>query len=283
MAGLMGSAGSVVTGLGLTAFAGGDAGGFGTVIAVECLLTSLAFGLVASAGIVAARYMAGPWRYGWFVAAAAGMAYALNLLEVAASWEAWQATVQAVSDAWTGMLAERANENAGVARQLEWLRQHWYDVLFGAMFWPTLVGACLGLSLAAKRLRACGQTALSNSFATMRTPEWLVWIAIVLAGVWFANRAWPHDLVRMATLNLAVGLAAVYFVNGVSILFYFYTVLRPNPLLTASFVILLLLSAAQPLICSIGFFDTWADFRRTVDKIAEARKRARDAHDDLDE
>jgi hypothetical protein len=60
-------------------------------------------------------------------------------------------------------------------------------------------------------------------------------------------------------------------------------VLRPNPLLTASFVILLFLTTAQPLICSIGFFDTWADFRRTVDKIAEARKRARDAHDDLDE
>lgn len=112
-----------------------------------------------------------------------------------------------------------------------------------------------------------------GSFRQMRTPEWVVWIAIALAGLWFFDRAWPNAAVRLVTWNAAFALSAVYWVNGTSILMYAFGAFQPGVLVCCASVMILLMLGVHPVLCAVGFFDTWSNFRRTVDRVIAARER----------
>jgi len=242
--------------------------------------------LVAALGILLGLGIAQRWHYGWIVAAVAGSAYALVAGHMLAFWEASQAHARVWLDAWAAQLADRAGPadegpQALMLEQVAWLRQHWAEVGLGVMFWPILIGACVVLSVAVRRVRRLADVpGPLGSFREMRTPEWVVWIAIVLAVLWLTGRVWPNALLRLVTWNSAIALSALYWINGVSVLVYIFDALRPALIACCAVVMVIFLLGAHPVLCFVGLFDTWGDFRKVADRVAAARKRAQQAADD---
>lgn len=219
------------------------------------------------------------WPYGRIVAVVATLAFGVALADVLTSWQVWHARAFWSLD-W---LAEYAEEFAKrqpdsdtdfAQRVLRWVRTHWDDVVFGLLFWPSLLGACCAVSLTGRLARRGGREAgPRGAFRNMRAPEWLVWLAIAAGVAWFADHRGSSIPLRMATWNAAIALAAVYWLNAVSVLAYAAAVLRPRPWVVAVVVLFLLYSGSHLLLCLLGLFDTWGDFRRKVDALAAWKNR----------
>jgi len=244
------------------------------------------YGLVASLGLLLGQGIAVGWSYGWTVAVVVAAAYGLVAGHTLLFWEAARAQARAGLDSWSAYLAQQVDvaeegPQALMLEQIAWLGEHWAEVGLGLMFWPVLLAACAGLSLTASKLRRLdGAPALRGSFREMRTPEWVIWAAIVLAALWFVDRTWPSGLLRLGAWNAAFALSAVYWLNGLSILAYAFKALQPSLFVAGAVVVVLFLFGVHPVLCFVGLFDTWGDFRRSVARLAAARKRAQQALDD---
>lgn len=98
----------------------------------------------------------------------------------------------------------------------------------------------------------------STPFAEFRTPDLLVWPTIA-AG--FAMLA-PSQMITTPALNLLVILGAIYFVQGLAVIFCIINRTEYKAMLKAFAIILLV---TQPylamIIAMIGIFDIWGDFR----------------------
>ena len=105
----------------------------------------------------------------------------------------------------------------------------------------------------------------------MRPPDWMVWLVILAAAAWFADRRWPGGPLRPVGWNAAIGLASVYSLNGLAILAYGMTVLGIKPFIAGMIGLALVAFGPQPLM-AIGLFDTWVDFRRRLKALEIARR-----------
>jgi uncharacterized protein YybS (DUF2232 family) len=160
------------------------------------------------------------------------------------------------------------------AQWLKWLKEHWAEVGLGTFAWPIAAGTCVVLSVLSRILRRrYGIAGVRGSFSTMRTSEWLVWAAIAVAGLFFAERTWPSLTLRLISWNGALALSAIYWMNGLSIMIYAVGALRQHVMMYLALVALLIALGMHPVLCLIGLFDTWADFRGALDRIVAAIKR----------
>jgi len=256
--------------LGLVAFCG-----FGAMASDRGMQATLLYALVATAGLPIGIGVVRRWTYGWTLAAVAGTAAVAVVGGILENWEGWLAWSQ------SGYEAFAARYEKGLPPQLiegmQWGRTHWGEVGVGLQFVLVLMGSLAALWAALAILRRRYEVeGIRGSFRVARVSEWLVWVAIAVAGLWFADRQWPDLGLRVFTWNTAIGLVAIYWLNGLSVLWYGLDVLRPG-LLGYLGVVLLVVSFSFHPVCLIGLFDTWVNFRRLFDRIVTEKKRREQA------
>jgi len=154
---------------------------------------------------------------------------------------------------------------------LKWFLENYRYVLFGNAFGTILVGICFSTTLVYHWLRRYTEIPLTGSFREFRTPDALVWAAITAGLLWLANDRWPGETIQFWSWNLAVSVFVWYWLNGLSLLLYAFAAFKPHPAAALFFVVFLLFLGISFLAVA-GLFDTWGNFRKTIDSRAEARK-----------
>jgi uncharacterized protein YybS (DUF2232 family) len=100
------------------------------------------------------------------------------------------------------------------------------------------------------------------------TPEWLIWVLLVAGFGLFI----PVAALSTIALDLFVCVAAVYFCQGLAIMAFYFKVLAMPPLARG---LIYFVTIVQPvlaaLVCAVGIFDLWIDFRRLKPPSQEAR------------
>lgn len=236
---------------------------------------------VAAVGLVVGVGTARGWTYGRVVTATATAFSVLAGAYLALSWDAFGRIIESMIAGITEQLNARAAEfgqdvvDEQVAR-MQWLGENKFAVAAGVEFSVYLVLACALVSLTAVVLRRrFADPGPIGSFRDMHPPDWLVWVGILTAALWFAERQYGFAELRFVTWNVAVGLGTVYFLNGCAIFIYGLQVLAPGPFLTVLLVFTILMSSMYYTFSFLGLFDTWANFRSRMDRLAEAIRNAR--------
>jgi uncharacterized protein YybS (DUF2232 family) len=110
---------------------------------------------------------------------------------------------------------------------------------------------------------------LFGDLARWSAPEWLIW-ALVVAG--FGLLFIPGAQLRLIALNLFVVVAAVYFCQGLAIMsFYFKVLAMPALARGLIYFVTMVQPVLAALVCAVGVFDLWIDFRRLKPPSREAR------------
>ena len=162
-----------------------------------------------------------------------------------------------------------------------WVVEHWYALVFGTTFIVSMWMALALVGLTEWTMRRGGVTTRpKGDLRGLRVPDWVVWLAIAATLLWALDRNYPQDTLRIVAWNGGIMLAGVYWLCGLSILFHTVTALRLPPMLVVLFLVLFFMAGnAQLLLCVIGLFDTWADFRGRLDRaLARRRERNDDNH-----
>lgn len=247
---------------------------------------ALSFVLAAAIGLVLGVGIARRWSYGWTVTAVAGLAYALSALNVVAAWDEFEARGAAWCSMQIATIEDRTegSDDDRAALQIEtfsWIKNHWSEIGLGMLLWPLAIGTCIALSAVSAWLRKRNVAAGPRGpFREMRVSEWLVWAVIALAVLWFVDYRWPGSPVRLVAANGTVAISAIYWLNGLSVLAYALGVLKPQ-FLTSVAVVLVLVWLLGTVLCIVGLFDTWGDFRRVLDRVVAARQRPEQHGDDV--
>lgn len=251
--------------LGLVAAAAAGAG-LVRLSVVFAAYYAFAAGLGFLIGLAARR----GWTYGQTVSLCTATAFAVTLVAALMTWENWVDEGTRIYQQWSTFLVtsnETPSEDFSneVIEQMKWLLQdHWTDMGLGMMFSSILLMICVGVSAASRRLRQrYGTAGPSGGFSRMRVPEWFVWTAIVSAGLWFLDNQRPDLGLRPFVWNTATGLAAIYWLNGVSVAF-FAAALAGTPFAYITAFVCIALCGAY-IVFFVGLFDTWFDFRRRLD------------------
>ncbi|NIA14743.1 MAG: DUF2232 domain-containing protein [Nitrospiraceae bacterium] len=243
---------------------------------------ALSGAVVASVGLPLGYGILHRWTYGWTVTAMAVIAGALVIGGAVVTWPQWVAhwdaqydlllTQQLKLQEEAGDSAERIRVNTEILRAV---KEAWPKIGLGLTMFALLVVTCAGLSFAAGWMRRRFEIeGLRGSFKTMRTSEWLIWVVIAVALVWYVDRKWFDSSWSVVTMNAAIGLAAIYWLNGFSVLLYALSNLRPPFFVYLAIVVMLVMFRLHPVLCCVGLFDTWSDFRRIVDGVIEKRRQA---------
>ncbi len=96
-------------------------------------------------------------------------------------------------------------------------------------------------------------------FDQWKVPETWIW-ALILAGVGVLLFS---GLPAIAARNLLVVMLAVYFLQGLAIMRFFFRTRRVSPVMrTLAYVLLATLNPLQALVAGLGVFDLWVDFRK---------------------
>ena len=277
------------------------------------------FGLAALLGVLLGHGIERQWSYGRCVAVFACGAYLFVAGAVLATWdesrayavkflddqiEQWRdaAGVAGTPDAPSGnetvedaldtpetaavaaAPGARDSQVPGLAETVamfRWLQQHWNETNLGLAFWPILFGALFVVGFTGRWLRLkLRRPGPVGSFREMRPPDALVWAAIAAAVAILADRQWPNEMLRAISWNAGIGLAAVYWVNGLAVAVFTVVAVRLHPLFAVVALVLLFMSpGVHGVLCGVGFFDTWGEFRVRLVRVLEAR-RHRDEDDD---
>ena len=109
---------------------------------------------------------------------------------------------------------------------------------------------------------------LFNDLARWSTPEWLIWVLLTTGFGLFI----PVAALSTIALDLFVCVVAVYFCQGLAIMAFYFKVLSMPP---AARGLIYFVTIVQPvlaaLVCAVGIFDLWIDFRRLKPPSQEAR------------
>jgi hypothetical protein len=241
---------------------------------------------VADLGVLIGVGMVRRWRFGVCVATVTLAIFALASANVVLHWE----EAHKVASIWiNARIADFEQVPAGasapnqqaVIDTFRWFDTHWAYMNLGMLFGFVLLAATVLVALVGRRLERMGvEAGPTGRFRTMRAPEWLVWFAIALALLWFADQRWPNDMLRMVAWNGAIGMAFLYGLNGFSILLYALAAFKVGPFVYYAVLFGVLFLNAYPAVCAVGFFDTWWDFRQRIEQAIEARRRNADSGDD---
>jgi hypothetical protein len=225
------------------------------------------------------------WTIGQCVVFLTAMVFAVGAAYTILHWRTLQNDMTVfvnarIADLQQSAVEGEAEKQSALVDAFRAIDVHWPHLNLGMLFGETLVWAALvvGAAGAALRRRSQGvrgglwQNSRFGRFRDVRPPEMLVWLAILLAILWFAERRWPNEALRMVAWNSAIGLSFVYWLNGFSILVYAVAALKWNPLLSYAVVLVLFGVWSFPILGILGFFDTWWEVRRRLDRLAEARR-----------
>lgn len=243
--------------------------------------TALLVGAVAALGAVAGHAMLQQWTFGRCVSVLTGMAFAILLLDNALHWPEVREEMVELSRSTTLRFEQlQAEQGESLQAQIDssrWLLEHLDYVAFGSLFGGALFMCIAAVSLLNWNARRQG-LALKGRFATMRPPDALVWVAIAVALAAFMDYQWPNGMVRLLAWNTGTALAAVYWLNGLACMVYLATTLQLNMFFVIALVVMLVMPAAMPLLTLLGFFDTWLELRKRVDKLAAFRQKIISEH-----
>lgn len=110
--------------------------------------------------------------------------------------------------------------------------------------------------------------ALFGDLVRWSTPEWLIW-GLLVAGFGLFIPVAPLGTIA---LDCFVCIAAVYFCQGLAVMAFYFKVLAMPPLARG---LIYFVTVVQPvlaaLVCAVGIFDLWIDFRRLKPPSEEAR------------
>ncbi len=251
---------------------------------------AVAYAGAAALGVVLGFGLRKRWRYGRIVAAVTAAGAMLEFYAIASDWTGWLSSSMTGIEWLRKSIESRAKDvdPALLDQQLKSLRFFEDNIPAlapGSSIGTMLILSCLAVTAAAWWLRRQGARTLPKGgfVRTIRPPDWLAWVLILAVGLWFADQRWPHVALRWSSWNALIVLSVVYWLNGLSVLAYATTVLRPHFLVAALMIWALLLRETHLLLAMAGLFDTWFEFRRKVNALALARRRlleGRDRDDD---
>lgn len=254
--------GWLLTGAGVSASTWHDAG-----------LGGAYYGAIALVGAPLGAGLSRRWSCTRIVTVAAVAAFAVMTAMVLLRWDQWHAQWDvALQELQAGVQEQADSEPAqsrAMAERFEWLREHGRDLEFGLLFGTTLWLTAAAVAFTGAWLRRSGEPAPEAWLGAFKTPDWLVWPAIVAVLAIMAESRWPQLAVQRASWNTAMALAAAYTLNGLAIVVYAMRMLGTS--LFAAVALLLLVLAALfvglTLLTALGLMDTWVDFRRRIDAL----------------
>ena len=110
--------------------------------------------------------------------------------------------------------------------------------------------------------------ALFGDLVRWATPEWLIW-GLLVAGFGLFIPVPPLDTIA---LDCFVCIAAVYFCQGLAVMaFYFKVLSMPGLARGLIYFVTIVQPVLAALVCAVGIFDLWVDFRRLKPPSEEAR------------
>lgn len=166
-----------------------------------------------------------------------------------------------------GALTDQQTENLNtIIGTLE----NWPNVYIGFSFAGVLMGVCVSIGWTYRAVRRRTDLNPVGSFSDFRPHEATVWVVIAAALLAFANSYWLVPWLQMLCLNAAIGLFALYWLNGLSILLYGFDALKPNPILAVVFLLVMFLFGGIAMLSVVGLFDTWGEFRKRIDARVQA-------------
>jgi hypothetical protein len=244
------------------------------LLLTSSFVVALAHGAGAAMGIVLARAIERRWTYGWQLTLAAGSGFAAMGGLMLVTWDALRHDTTIFFNARIAELEAQQNVNTQWIEMFRWWDLHYESVALGSAFSSILILTALTLCLLERWQRDPETRARRKptGFQQMRVPDWVVWIAITAALMWFADGRWPNAILRVVAWNTALGLLSLYWLNGVSILLYSLTVFKATAF--GMFMVFsgILLFGLWPMLGIFGLFDTWYDFRMRIRRIAMLRR-----------
>lgn len=161
---------------------------------------------------------------------------------------------------------------------LKYIDYHWEDFHLGLIFGQSLIIAITILALMIQQLHRypsedgihLWENPHLGRFADVRPSDYLVWLAIGSAIViLYDSHYGVSEITRIISRNMAVGLSFIYWMNGLGILLYTAELFQWNVTVVLVVVIFVFGIWSFPLLATIGFFDTWGEFRNTIKRIYE--------------
>jgi uncharacterized protein YybS (DUF2232 family) len=109
---------------------------------------------------------------------------------------------------------------------------------------------------------------LFNDLVRWSAPDWLIWVLLTTGFGLFI----PVDALSTIALDLFVCAAVVYFCQGLAIMaFYFKALGMPSLARGLIYFVTIVQPVLAALVCAVGIFDLWIDFRRLKPPSQEAR------------
>jgi hypothetical protein len=216
------------------------------------------------------------WTYGRVVVATTAAFSVLVGAYLAVCWDSFNRIIDSMIAWFTEQLNLQAAEMGQelVDEQiagLRWFGENKFALAVGIEFAVYLMLTCVLVSATAALLRRWhADPGPIGSFRDMRPPDWLVWTGIVTAALWYAEHRYGGIELRFVTWNVAIGLSSIYFLNGCAVFVYGLSVLAPGLFLLVLLVFMFVMSGLYPALSMIGLFDTWANFRLRMDRLAQA-------------
>lgn len=248
------------------------------VIVTGSLVYGLIFGVMASYGLLLGVLARRQVSLGKTITLLTLALFALFAAWSAADWSVFNADMQAAFRAYVETLesanTEQATEQLAVLTDaFDWIKTNLAFVYFGALLSGVMLMVTALCVPVYWRFRSDAAFSAANcQFRLLRTPEHLVWFGILFAGLWFLDSRWPNDVLRLVSWNGALALATVYWINGLSILFYVSNAWKWRPFVLYMLLLCMFLVNIIFALSIVGFFDTWFDFRRKVSHIIELQK-----------
>lgn len=243
------------------------------LIVMNSFMLALAYAAGAGMGIVLALTVERRWSYGWQLTLATGAGFSAMAGLMLATWDSLRHETTIFFNARIAEFEAQEHVNTQWIEVFRWWDLHYESVALGSSFASILILAAITLCLLERWQRDPETRARRKptGFQRMRLPDWLVWIAILAALLWFAEDRWPNPALRAVVWNTALGLVSLYWLNGMSILLYATTVFKATAF--GMFMVFsgLVVFQLMPILGIFGLFDTWYDFRMRLRRFAILR------------
>lgn len=225
------------------------------------------------------------WTYGRLLGVMVAPTGVLLVVSVLLRWQEWAALGEEAYAAQLRSVQQAGGATADHAvatvRALEWQVANWANISVGLAFAVMALGLAVSVAAAEWTLRLLhGYPGLSGRFRDFRPPDWLIWPVILLAVAAMADWHRPGlDYLRPVAWNGLIGLAAVYWLNGVSVIWHGLLTFKAHPLIIGAVAAFVVLLQMHPAVAMIGLFDTWYEFRRRFELLVRLRDARREANE----
>lgn len=132
------------------------------------------------------------------------------------------------------------------------------------VFVLALVAVVVNLLIGRRFIRTGHAFSHLHNVARFRMPDFVIWAVIISGMVFFAEKYVFQSLsLEMTSINLLIGLAALYFFQGLAVVVYYLQGIRVPLIKTLAYVMLIFFFQTIGMaIIGVGVADVWVDFRR---------------------